>query len=304
MVFATDFDRAARNAIAAVFPQAPRIVCQWHMDMAMRQRVPRWLNGEQYRHFFDLVAAARLQCLSYDSFDAKMQQLRAEFGSYTSLYDYLDRTWFSISDSWAAWSIRTFFSAGIQVTSRVEGMNAELKKIAGTNASARLVSLFNNISSLVARQRGAEALFEAERKQPRRRSPREQRISAFRPIVAVFESLCTRPLLGMVMDAMLVAMECRVDRVSTLKEEDLASRLEYQDQATVQEWSDCSVDAWHIHLLRDSPFHGHFVALLEGHELLCTCLYQIHTGLPCSHLYAVMLHDSRARFSVHTIPLD
>ena len=304
IVFATDFDRAARNAIAAIFPNAPRIVCQWHMDMAMRQRVPRWLNGDQYRQFFDLVAAARARYLSHDSFAGAMRQLRVKYAAHTSLFEYLDRTWFSISDSWAAWSIRTSFSAGIQVTSRVEGMNAKLKKIAGTNASARLTSLFANVSSLVARQRCTEAVFEAERQQPRRRSPREHRISAYQAMVAIVECLCMRPLLGMVVDKMLIAMECRVDPVSSLKQECLSSRLEYQDRATVQEWIDCSIDAWHVHLLRDSPSHGHFVVLLKGHELLCTCLHQIHTGFPCSHLFAVMLHDNRALFTVFVIGIS
>jgi hypothetical protein len=130
LVFFTDADPAMDAAIPVQFPNSYHAHCIYHIG----QNLPKNLKGKLGQHYSDFIKNF-YKCrnsLCEALFIAQWNDLLEKF---PLAKDYLLRVLWPSKKSWARCYLRKIFTAGIESTSRVEGMNAIIKKTVRSNST-------------------------------------------------------------------------------------------------------------------------------------------------------------------------
>jgi hypothetical protein len=137
-VMITDANPAMDAAIAQIYPQTKHLHCIWHIGQNIPKNLKSKLQGS-YEEF----AKRFFQCrnkLSIEGFENGYMKLIED---YPSTKSYLERLYES-KKSWARCYTSSYFTAGMQLTSRVESINGVIKK----DLDGRCVSLNSLCASI------------------------------------------------------------------------------------------------------------------------------------------------------------
>ena len=131
LVFAMDYDEAARRACIETFPWCIRVVCIWHMNRVIR-RAWRAKLGPDFADFM-------LQ-LSYCWTQMTEEQFMSSWVSLSELFpqdliDYMMRTWYPVWESWARYAIGHQFTAATTATLRSKASHAKLERSGSSRQS-------------------------------------------------------------------------------------------------------------------------------------------------------------------------
>ncbi|ORZ31504.1 hypothetical protein BCR44DRAFT_250767, partial [Catenaria anguillulae PL171] len=294
MVFATDYDDAARRACIETFPGCRRIICSWHMSRAIRRawRVPL---GTRWHEFMQSLRHCRLQ-MTERGFD---EAWAAILDSFPSMVDYLDATWFKVREDWARYGIGLQFTAATTATSRSESSHAKLKRDGSSNQS--LLEFKVQLDEFLASELRSWNDELVRTKQGRGMSPQEQQETrkVFGGIVAAIEPLVTATWMTMFLNRVRKSFGYQVDPFTS----DMLADTFYSwhDQNVLQHMLDSAVALWYISSNVVPRQYGSVVALLHHGGLICSCKHAITNGMPCKHILAAMRIDSRCMFNLRMI---
>ncbi|CAN1153217.1 Protein FAR1-RELATED SEQUENCE 5 [Linum perenne] len=119
----TDGDKAMKNAIIKVFPDATRRLCLWHINKNVGEHVKKSQYAAKFiRGFFDIAKA--------DLTEIKFEQQWSQLVESCDLQhnNWIMKDLYECRENWAHAYLRAKFFAGLTTTSRCEGFNSQLAK--------------------------------------------------------------------------------------------------------------------------------------------------------------------------------
>ncbi|CAB5200113.1 unnamed protein product [Rhizophagus irregularis] len=262
----------------------------------------------------------------YNSFIEKFYKCRNSlceplfFSRWTSLLenfplakDYLLRVLWPSNKSWARCYLKQIFTAGIESTSRVEGMNAIIKKTVRSNST--LCQLVDQLSERLISEIQWGRFHEY-------RSSTTSSISVsigedlFPSVIKIMEKyLCINTI-----TAIKVEMAQCLYLQATIA---LFSELDFTQEQEIEGFIEDSYDAqqitlqsiideigkedvkeiWKICDIRPGKKdHMHYIVISNEISFLCTCLTTISRGIICRHYFRVMMFSKVAGFHISMIP--
>src|SRR2546425_5434964 len=130
LVFVSDADPAADAAIAQIYKATYPIHCIFHISENLPKNLKSKLH-EQYESFVHDFFLCR-NSLCQENFNERWSQL---IENYSNVKDYLMRALYPSRQAWARAFTSKTFTAGIQTTSRVEGLNNIIKRMLAANST-------------------------------------------------------------------------------------------------------------------------------------------------------------------------
>ena len=130
LVFVTDADPAADAAIAQIYEATYPIHCIFHISENLPKNLKSKLH-EQYESFVHDFFLCR-NSLCQENFNERWSQL---IENYSNVKDYLMRALYPSRQAWARAFTSKTFTARIQTTSRVEGLNNIIKRMLAANST-------------------------------------------------------------------------------------------------------------------------------------------------------------------------
>src|SRR6266496_5827830 len=130
LVFVTDADPTIDAVIVQIYEATHSIHCIFHISKNLPKNVKSKL-GDQYENFVQSFFSCR-NSLCEELFYEKWSKL---IEKYPSVKDYLMRALYPSRQAWARAFISKTFTAGIQTTSRVEGLNNIIKHMLTVNST-------------------------------------------------------------------------------------------------------------------------------------------------------------------------
>jgi hypothetical protein len=120
----TDCDQALRNAISAVFPESPTLLCLWHANKNIQQHCKgKFTSAETYNEFFQAWLGI-VQSLDIPEYQNRLGQFLTKYSDtleHQECATYVQTTWLKPSRAESvvqAWTNKhTHF--GVTVTSRL-----------------------------------------------------------------------------------------------------------------------------------------------------------------------------------------
>ncbi|CAB4473076.1 unnamed protein product [Rhizophagus irregularis] len=227
--------------------------------------------------------------------------------------DYLLRVLWPSNKSWARCYLKQIFTAGIESTSRVEGMNAIIKKTIRSNST--LCQLVDQLSERLISEIQWGRFHEY-------RSSTTSSISVsigedlFPSVIKIMEKyLCINTI-----TAIKVEMAQCLYLQATIA---LFSELDFTQEQEIEGFIEDSYDAqqitlqsiideigkedvkeiWKICDIRPGKKdHMHYIVISNEISFLCTCLTTISRGIICRHYFHVMMFSKVAGFHISMIP--
>jgi len=139
LVFMTDSDPAVDAACIRVYKNCYAMHCVYHISQNLYKNLAGSL-GENYSQFLNEFYNAR-NSLSQERFEKLFSEL---IEKYSQISNYLNRL-YTFKTYWAFCYTSTVFTAATQTTSRVEGLNAVLKREL-INSNTSLIQLNKSIN--------------------------------------------------------------------------------------------------------------------------------------------------------------
>lgn len=139
-IILTDRDLACMNAVDAVFPTVPSLVCRWHMNRNVLAKTRSIFGQIQVENplpkqdkFVNTVATDQFMQLYYNAvdapteaeFDAKCEVIRE---ASSEMADYLDLQWWEYKTKLVRCWTNQYLHFGYRDTSPVEGTHSKCKK--------------------------------------------------------------------------------------------------------------------------------------------------------------------------------
>lgn len=139
LVFVTDADPAVDAAIGQIYESTHQVHCIFHISENLPKNLKSKLcdQYESFLHDFYLCRNSVSEELFYERWSNLIEK-------YSSTKDYLMRALYPNRQAWARAFTSKIFTAGIQTTSRVEGLNNIIKRELKTNSTlCDLISVLN-----------------------------------------------------------------------------------------------------------------------------------------------------------------
>ena len=130
LVFVMDADPTADVAIAQIYEATYPIHCIFHISENLPKNLKSKLH-EQYESFVHDFFLCR-NSLCQENFNERWSQL---IENYSNVKDYLMRALYPSRQAWARAFTSKTFTAGIQTTSHVEGLNNIIKRMLAANST-------------------------------------------------------------------------------------------------------------------------------------------------------------------------
>ena len=109
------------------FPQIKHLLCQWHISQNLK-KLFSFLSNVNMKTVYDKVLSL-IKINDPKKFDDLCEEIQKALKSkkYTKSYQYFERIC-SIKEKWASCLVPKMFTVGIHTTSRIESVNAVIKK--------------------------------------------------------------------------------------------------------------------------------------------------------------------------------
>jgi len=141
-VILTDSDPAVDSAVRQVFPESYPIHCAYHITQNLHKNL-RKILGDSYKQFLANFYTCR-NTLTQSTFEKRFEALLEEYPAAKSYLDVLYKS----KHFWAHCFTNFKFTGGMIATSRVEAMNACLKRLL-YNSDVSLCELVFQIQQLL-----------------------------------------------------------------------------------------------------------------------------------------------------------
>ena len=110
-------------AVQVIYPTTRHLLCIYHIGENVKKKARSKLQGEMVKNFVKDFYHMRNSYNQYQ-FEARYNEMLTK---YEPCRSYLKRL-YSSRESWARYSITKVFTAGVQLTQRIESLNGILKK--------------------------------------------------------------------------------------------------------------------------------------------------------------------------------
>jgi hypothetical protein len=120
----TDCDQALRNALLAIFPESPALLCMWHANKNVQQHCKaKFTSAEAYNEFFQAWTSI-VQSPDIPEYKSRLDQFLTTYSctsEHLECVQYIQSTWLRPSRKEAlvlAWT-KQYTHFGVIVTSRL-----------------------------------------------------------------------------------------------------------------------------------------------------------------------------------------
>ena len=302
-VIITDSDPAVDAAVKEVFTTTYPIHCAFHITQNLHKNLRKPL-GDQYEKFlrdFYLCRNSIVQTTFHDRF-AKLIE------DYPQSKCYLEGLYTS-KEYWAHSYTSFKFTGGMIASSRVESVNACIKKML-FNSDVSLCELMSEIHKLLDEQDKRNRYQDWMLAIPSVKNL-EQVNFLFTKLDKCCQSFLTPVILKLQRDEInqsLYYTASLVDQqdIIAINDESYDDKCAESPEATINQLievcgSNNIKEIWAIeveNLLKAK----HHVILLKNDAHICSCLMVIRKGIVCRHYLRVMLNTCEARFHIRLIP--
>jgi hypothetical protein len=136
-IFATDDSAALKNAIRSVFPDIPQLICMFHINKHVEQRIRDALKSDpdgqtQMRDAWRKIVYAK----THEDYNTSWDAFRQKYGTaHPGLITYLQNTWLNRKGEFCTAWISFIRYFGITTTSAIEGLHSTIKRWLSTSQS-------------------------------------------------------------------------------------------------------------------------------------------------------------------------
>jgi len=299
-VILTDSDPAVDAAVMKVFPTTYPIHCAFHITQNLHKNLRKPL-GDNYEKFLQDFYRCR-NSLVQEKFHQYFMKLVED---YPESKCYLEGLYKS-KEYWAHSFTNFKFTGGMIATSRVESVNACIKKLI-FNSGISLCELMSEIHRLLDEQDKKNQYQYWKLAIPSVKNL-EQTNFLFTKVDKCCQDFLSPAILKMQRDEINQSLYY----VANLEQEDINDNENLEDngvenlQTTINQLLEVVGHAnikeiWAVKV-GNSLTTKHYVILLKNGSHICSCLSIIQRGIICRHYFQVMLNTSKARFHIRLIP--
>ncbi|PKK59057.1 hypothetical protein RhiirC2_871376 [Rhizophagus irregularis] len=267
----------------------------------------------------------------FEMFEVNWNNLK---NTYCQAENYLQNTLYKCKESWASCYTLKFFTAGMQSTQRIEGLNGILHR--EIEASMSLTNTFHKIIERL----------ETENMNKRFLTFKHSKTHYFQPLMVTSVFWEVNTLLNEWLSSSLCAehqkqiCEASTYRAKLIGDNDIFELLHCQDELDLEnqinpelinngdestiaifiedKYEDKKIflknllqefniddirEIWKVEsLLARSPTSCQYVVILKNGWHACTCLLLANSGVICRHYFKVMMESNFAKFHINMIP--
>ena len=305
LVIITDADPAVDAAIRQAFPSAYPIHCAYHINQNLHKNLGKLL-GDNYKEFLAAFYKCR-NCIVENVFQQRFDSLINDYPNAKSYLEFLYKT----KSYWAHCFIKFKFTGGMIASSRVESVNACLKRLLH-NSNVPLCDLMLEVQRLLDLQ-DKENEYNFWRLSIPNIHNQQNSNFLFTKVDQIIEQYLTPMIVKKLREEMNQSVYYMANRVELNNE--IIEELKSVDnepldtefpQITLNEMVqfiglDNIREIWSISIGNSSKIK-HYVLLLQNLGYICSCLSIIQSGIVCRHYFQVMLTTKEAAFHIKFIP--
>ncbi|GBC16349.1 protein FAR1-RELATED SEQUENCE 11-like isoform X1 [Rhizophagus irregularis DAOM 181602=DAOM 197198] len=308
LVFMTDADLAVDAACIKIYQNCYTMHCIFHISQNLHKKFSKLL-GNKYSEFLSEFYNAR-NSLSQERFE---QLFTILIEKYEQAAEYL-RNLYKTKTYWALCFTSTIFTAAVQSTSRVEGMNAVLKR-----------EILNSNTSLL---QLAEVIHRRHKEEEKQKEfafwktvipcvvDLQTASFLFSAIEALIKKYLTTPLYNLQVQEInqSVYYKCeqfelnQIDMFEQISEvidtgflEDLPDERKACIKSIFYHVNQREIkEIWGISVQNTQKFK-HFILLMNNSAHLCSCLATVTREIVCRHYFSLMMHTHTAMFHIQLI---
>jgi len=300
-VILTDSDPAVDAAVREVFINTYPIHCAFHITQNLHKNLRKPL-GDQYEKFLQDFYQCR-NSLVQSTFSNRFTKLVDDYPQGRSYLEGL----YESKEYWAHSYTSFWFTGGMIASSRVESVNACIKRML-FNSDASLCDLMNEIHNLLDEQDKKNRYNYWKLAIPSIKS-QEKVNFLFKCMDKCCQDFLTPAVLKLQRDEInqsVYYVANFVEQWDTVIEESYDEECAENPQATIDQLlevggRDNVKEIWEIKVGNSLKVKHHIILLKNGSHL-CSCLMAIRKGIVCRHYFQIMLNTSEAKFHIRLIP--
>lgn len=302
-VILTDSDPAVDAAVKEIFPTTYPIHCAFHITQNLHKNL-RKLLGNQYEKFLQDFYKCR-NSLVQTTFHNRFMKLIED---YPSSKCYLEGLYKS-KEYWAHSYTKFKFTGGMIATSRVESVNACVKRLL-YNSNVSLCELMFEINRLLDEQDRKNQYNDWKLTIPSVKNLEHSNF-LFMKVDKCCQDFLTTAILKIQRDEINQSLYYAANFVNqqdiiTIDHEFPEDNCAENPLATINQLLEVVghtnvKEIWAVKV-GNSLTPKHYIILLKNDAHICSCLSIIQRGIICRHYFQVMLSTSEARFHIRLIP--